>query len=97
MDSLGYEYGDSRNGDHGGGINKMGDTSSPGEGRIFNDEKLISKATTIVSLTHDSKHMVWNGKKKQQWPYGTFSKNCRCPILLEFVIISNRPGNRDKA
>ena len=22
-----------------------------------------SKATTIVSLTHDSKHMVWNGKK----------------------------------
>lgn len=56
-----------------------------------------SKATTIVSLTHDSKHMVWNGKKKQQWPYGHFSKSCRYPILLEFVIISNRPGNRDKA
>ena len=29
-----------------------------------NDEKLISKATTIVSLTHDSNHMVWNGNKK---------------------------------
>jgi len=40
VDSLGYEYGDPRNGDNGGGINNMGDTSSPGEGGIYNDEKL---------------------------------------------------------
>lgn len=82
MDSLGYEYGDSRNGDHGGGINKMGDTSSPGEGRIFNDEKLISKATTIVSLTHDSKHMVWNGKKNSNGHMVLSQKIAAVPFCL---------------